>query len=143
MKLPYGGLLKIREAKEKEKLMQFSKISGDMEKARRGIAEYYTETDAVLRQQAMVLKSADGIAARQLHDFQLYLTMLAKRKEAAERKIKEIETEYEEKKSELLEARKQRRIIEILREKKKAEWDYNVQRSVANELDEFNQKRKR
>lgn len=103
-------------------------------------AEYRSESATLLQDQHNLLihGKLDPIFQARANQ---YLSALRKRSDIAEKRIEDLKPELEKRQKALLDARKNRRVIEILKEKKIEEHKYHLNKNAIHELDEFNQKK--
>lgn len=141
-KFALEGYLKVKKAKEQQKL-------GDLAKVMRKVNVFREQQQAFDSEYSSMLQAQRGdflakpIPIAQLKDMYDYLGALKRRKDTAERHITDMQPEVAEKRTVYNAARKDRRVIEIMREKK---WDAHRAEAEKEEmkfLDEFNQARHR
>jgi flagellar FliJ protein len=140
-KFALEGYLKVKKAKEQEKL-------GELAQLMRKVNVFREQQQAFDNQYSSLLQSqrneflGKAIPITQLKDMYDYLGALRQRKDTATRHIADMEPEVAVKRTAYNAARKDRRVIEILREKKMADYKAGVQKEEQNFLDEMNQARK-
>lgn len=132
-------LLDLREAREKEikselaKLMQDQnaerarqeELRGGIERQRRDFGERfrrgaYTPHEAIL--------------------FERYVDVSYRAIEAAEERIRAMEPAIEKVRQRLVEASRQKKVVEKLKERRRAEYEYETNRELMKENDDMNQK---
>lgn len=138
MERTYKALIKIREVKEREKLLAFSEVGGLAERSRNQISAYYSESENYLKQESDKMRQG-MFSVRDMMDLQHYLNSLALRKKVAEQKLEELKPELERRRAELMAARKDKRIAEILLERKQEEKKKELLKKESEMLDEHNE----
>lgn len=138
-KFPLEGYLKIKKIEEDRKMADLAHVIGKIEKEKDQINHYFQNMEYYLEKKP----SEKNI---NLHDTILmyeYLNQLSKKKRIAEKNINSFQDELKEKQIKANEARKNRRVIEILKEKKLNEYKYEMYKNENKELDEFNNRIKK
>ena len=133
------ALLKIREAKEKEiknelaKLMQVQNLERTkQESLRRGIEEQKQKYHEKFLKEAY--------SSGEVLMFERFIDVSYRAIEGAEIKIQEMEPAINEVRQRLIEASKERKVVEKLKERKLEEYNYEYDREIAKESDDMNQK---
>ncbi|RME91295.1 MAG: hypothetical protein D6767_05425 [Candidatus Hydrogenedentota bacterium] len=133
--------LKILEIQEKQKLAELAEVAGKVSAQKNQINRYYEESQNWLQESASLVQigevSTDVWKQRQY--IYSYLGNLRKNADRAQRELETLQEELQEKQKAVMEARKKKRTIEILREKKYKEYQKEVSRQETAQLDEFNQ----
>jgi len=132
-------LLDFREAKENEVKNELSKVlmKQNVERNKQQELQQGINREKGNLRERMVAGKA---SVSEVMMFEKYIDMSLKAIEAAERKIQEIEPEVQEVRSRLVEATKEKKIVEKLKEKRHEEYLYNMNREIAKENDDMNQK---
>lgn len=141
-KFALEGYLKVKKAKEQEKLGELAKVMRKVNVFREQQQAFDSQYSTMLQAQRNDFLGKE-IPITQLKDMYDYLGALRLRKDTATRHIADMEPEVAEKRKVYNAARKDRRVIEIIREKKWTEHRAEVEKEEVKFLDEFNQARKR
>lgn len=136
------GYLKVKKAKEQEKLGDLARVMRKVNVFREQQQAFDSEYGSMLNAQREEFRNK-AIPITQLRDMYDYLGALRLRKDTATRHIAEMDGEVSEKRTAYNAARKERRVIEIIRERKWAEHRTEAEKEEGKFLDEFNQARKR
>ncbi len=133
------GYLRIKEIEERQKMAELAQVVGEVSRERAQIQNYFDESARLVDEQRnrMFTREFDIQYNRTVQN---YFYVLERRRKVAERRIDELQVELAEKQRIANEARKKRRVIEILKAQKKSEHDQMVAREEAKQLDEFNSK---
>lgn len=139
-KFALEGYLKVKKAKEQEKLGELAKLMRKVNVFREQQQAFDSQYSTMLQAQRndFVAKS---IPITQLKDMYDYLGALRLRKDTATRHIADMEGEVAEKRNAYNAARKDRRVVEIIREKKWHEYKLEAEKEELKFLDEINQAR--
>ncbi|MBX3722289.1 MAG: flagellar export protein FliJ [Turneriella sp.] len=139
-KFALAGYLKVKKAKEQEKLGELAKVMRKVNVFREQQQAFESQYSTMLQAQRndFVAKS---VPITQLKDMYDYLGALRLRKDTATRHIAEMEGEVAEKRNAYNAARKDRRVVEIIREKKWSEYKLEAEKEELKFLDEINQAR--
>ena len=133
--------LKIKKLKEQDQLNELAKVTSKMNKHRSEIDMFFQQSSALLKNESDAMKHhGNKIDIRHRQEIFKYLSFLNQRKRAAERHIEEMRPELGAKIENLNKARKERRVIEILKEKKYAEYKKESAKEEQTLSDEFNSK---
>jgi len=136
------GYLKVKKAKEQEKLGELAKVMRRVNVFREQQQEFDDQYSSMLQSQRQTfLQKTVPIA--DLKDMYDYLGALRRRKDTATMRIADMEGEVSEKRNAYNSARKDRRVIEIIREKKWNTHKAELEKEEIRFLDEFNQAKKR
>lgn len=138
-KFALDGYLKVRKIEERKKMTELAEVLNEVNIYRNQQAEYKSKSHELLLAQHKMLGEGKLDPTFQ-YRANAYISALRKRSELAEEKIAGMSEELEKRQAALLEARKNRRVIEILKEKKAEEYKYQVSKLSVTEMDEFNQK---
>lgn len=130
------GLLRVRRIREEQALGELAQIMmrvNEQESAR-------NRAQALLRDEMTRFEQQHrddfSIDLFQLYD--RYLERLESEDRAAARKLEEIRPELEREMEKVMEARKGRRVVEILKERHRSEWERDRRKTEARELEEVN-----
>ena len=73
--------------------------------------------------------------------YDMYLERLAEESRLAQTRLDEIKPELDKEKEKVMEARRKRRVVELLKERRKEEYDLKIKKAEQRELQELNQSR--
>jgi len=135
------GVLKVRKAKEQQKLGDLAKVMQKVNVFREQEQAFDEQYNSLLSSEREKFKS-ESIPIARLKDMYDYLGALRLRKDTAILRISELQGEVNQKRTAYNAARKDRRVVEILREKKWNEYKMDVAKEEIHFMDEFNQSRK-
>lgn len=135
---PLEGYLKIKKIEEDKKMGELATVIGKIEREKEEINAYYSDMELYLKDK----KSGFYNNVNNTVMIYEYLNQLNKKRKVAQRNIDSMQDELKDKQLKANEARKNRRVIEILKEKKKEQYQYEVYQAENKELDEFNNRRK-
>lgn len=139
-KFALEGYLKVKKSKEQERLGELAQVMRKVNVFRDQQQAFDSQYSTLLQaQRSEFMGKAVPIA--QLKDMYDYLGALRQRKDTATRHIAEMEPEVAEKRTAYNAARKDRRVVEILREKKMEVYKADAAKEEQNFLDEMNQAR--
>jgi flagellar protein FliJ len=141
-KFALEGYLKVKKAKEQAKLGELAQVMRKVNVFREQQQAFDNQYSTMLQAQRSDFLGKE-IPITQLKDMYDYLGALRQRKDTATRHIANMEGEVSEKRTAYNAARKDRRVIEIIREKKWTEHRAEVEKEEVKFLDEFNQAKKR
>jgi flagellar FliJ protein len=132
-------LLDFRETKEKEVKNELSKVlmKQNIERNKQQELQQGIDKEKIVLKARMVEGKA---AVNEVMMFEKYIDMSLKAIDVAGRKIQEIEPEFQEVRSRLIEATREKKIVEKLKEKRHDEYLYEFNREIAKENDDMNQK---
>jgi len=132
-------LLDLRKIKEKEVQSELAYIVGiqnikkiEQEKVKNGILQQKSDYKNKLKQ-----KSFSG---REAIMFEQYIDISLRAIEVSEKKIEEMEPEINEIRERLIEASRERKVVEKLKEKKLEEFEAELLREMNKEADDINMK---
>ena len=130
--------LKVRKFQEQTKLTELSGVMQKINIYREQQQMFEREYQNLLQEQKdrMNRETIDPTFTR---DMYTYLAALKNRSQTATNRIAELEPELDLRRKAYNEARKNRRTIEIIKEKKKEAYKIEVNRDEIRGLDEFNQ----
>ena len=132
-------LLRLRAYDEKIKFASYARVLGEYNKNNTQ-AIGTDQTRAAVLQNASKKMRAGEFDLRSMQYLGDYLNHLEKKKRVALYKNSELQSELEEKRAIAQDARKKRKVLEILKEKKHEEYLYEFAHEEGKTLDEFNQK---
>jgi len=130
------GLLRVRRIREEQALGELARVMvrvNEHESVRERARQLLREEMTRFEQQH---RDDFSIDLFQLYD--RYLARLEAEDRTAARKLEEIRPELEQEMEKVMEARKGRRVVEILKERHKADWDRDRRKAEARELEEVN-----
>lgn len=139
-KFALEGYLKVKKAAEQTKL-------GELARVMRKVNVYREQQQAFEDQYSVMLAAQrkdfvqKAMPIDRLRDMYDYLAALRQRRDSATRHIAELEGEMSEKRNAYNAARKDRRVVEIIRERKWTEHRAAVEKEEIQFLDDFNQAR--
>jgi flagellar FliJ protein len=136
------GYLKVKKVKEQAKLGELAQVMRKVNVFREQQQTFDSEYGAMLQSQRNAFLGK-AIPITQLKDMYDYLGALKQRKDTATRHIANLEPDVAEKRAAYNAARKDRRVIEIIREKKWSEHKIELEKEEQSFLDEMNQTRQR
>lgn len=139
-KFPLESFLKVKKVKEQARLGELAKVMQKVNVFREQQQQFDNQYSSLLAGQRSQF-IAQAVPIQHLRDMYEYLGALKSRKETATRHIADLEPELAEKRNAYNAARKDRRVIEILREKKWNDHKMEVEKEEIAFLDEFNQAR--
>lgn len=134
--------LKLKRAREQQKLGELAKVMNKVNAFRAQQQQFENEYNELLRRQRdkFMHETLPIESVRAMYD---YLGALRVRRDTATRQIAELEPQLVEKRAAYNAARKEKRVIEILREKRLAEHRAAIEREDIFIMDEFNSARGR
>lgn len=129
--------LKLKKVREQQKLGDLAKVMNKVNVFRSQQQSFEKEYDHLLRQQRekFLRESLPIESVREMYD---YLAALRQRRDTATRNIAQLEGEVSEKREAYNAARRDRRVIEILKEKRLVEHRAAAEREEIALMDEFN-----
>lgn len=134
--------LKVKKVKEQAKLGELAKVMQKVNVFREQQQAFDLHYNEMLQSQRNQFVR-QSVPIDQMRDMYEYLGALRLRKDTATMHIQELEPELNEKRNAYNAARKDRRVVEILREKKWADHKLAVEKEELSFMDEFNQARGR
>jgi flagellar protein FliJ len=132
-------LLEIREAAEKEIKNELAAVVALQNAERAQQEELRTSIELHRKNLRERMKEGKYRIAEGIF-LEKYLDISHRAIEAAERRIEEIEPEVQEVRNRLVEASREKKVVEKLRERKLKEYNYHVNSEIAKENDDINQK---
>jgi flagellar protein FliJ len=135
------GYLKVKKAFEQKKLGELAKVVRKANVFREQQQNFDDEYSARLKAQRVKF-TQQATPVTELRDTYDYLAALRRRKEVATKQIVDLEPEMAARRNEYNAARKERRVIEILREKRVHEHRQQTEKEEVAFLDEFNQSKR-
>lgn len=129
--------LKLKKVKEQQKLGDLARVMGKVNIFRAQQQAFEDEYNHLLNlQRNRFLAEATPIkTVREMYE---YLGALRQRRDTATRNIAQLEPELAEKRDAYNAARKERRVVEILREKRWKEYQSALEKEDISFMDEFN-----
>lgn len=140
-KFALEGYLKVKKSREQEKLGELAQVMRKINVFRDQQQAFDTQYSSLLRAQRSEFMGK-AVPITQLKDMYDYLGALRQRKDTATRHIAEMEPEVAAKRNAYNLARKERRVVEVLRERKMEIYKAEMAKEEQNFLDEMNQARK-
>jgi len=139
-KFALEGYLKVKKAAEQTKLGELARVMRKVNVYREQQQTFEDQYSAMLTAQRkdFVQKAMPIDRLRDMYD---YLAALRQRRDSATRHIADLEGEMSEKRNAYNAARKDRRVVEILRERKWTEHRAAVEKEEIKFLDDLNQTR--
>lgn len=139
-KFALEGYLKVKKSREQEKLGELAQVMRKVNVFRDQQQAFDSQYSALLQAQRSEFRGK-SIPIAQLRDMYDYLGALRQRKDTATRHIADLEPEVADKRNAYNLARKDRRVVEILRERKMESYKAEAAKEEQNFLDEMNQAR--
>ncbi len=133
--------LKIKKLKEQEKLGALAKVMAKVNKYHADEAAYEEEYAKLLQTQRGIF-TEKAVAIHEVHSLYEFIDALRRRRDIATHNIALLQDELSEKRTAYNEARKARRTIEIIREKKWSEYKMELEKEEIAAMDDFNGQRK-
>ena len=141
-RFPLENYLKVKKIHEQAKLGDLAKVMQRVNVFREQQQAFDEQYNNMLTEQRRQFVGRE-VPIQQMRDMYEYLGALRLRKDTATRNIAELEGEVNEKRNAYNSARKDRRVIEVLLEKKWAEYRLDLEKEEIGFMDEFNQARGR
>lgn len=139
-RFPLEGLLKVRDLKQKQVMAEMADITERVNNQRsiveRSEQEYRDEVERFARSQD------EAFSIDIYRTFDRYIDRLEGEKARAHDRLEEMRPELERMQAKLLEARREKRVVELLRERHLNRYNEKVRREERRELQELNQLRK-
>jgi flagellar FliJ protein len=132
-------LLEIREAHEKEVQNELAALMVDQNRERIKQDELKTGIETQRRQYRERMK-AGKVSPQEMLLYEKYVDISYRAIDTAQSHINEMEPGIQEVRRKLIEASKERKVVEKLKERRREEYDYEVARELAKEADDMNQK---
>jgi flagellar FliJ protein len=136
------GYLKVKKVKEQQKLGELAQVMGKVNVYRERQQAFDSEYNSMLQAQRAEFISKP-VPITELRNMYEYLGALRLRKDTATRQITELEPELASKRDAYNAARKERRVIEIMRERRFSEFKADVEKEEMQFFDEANQLRRK
>ena len=140
-KFQLEGYLKVKKAKEQQKLGELAQVMGKVNVYRERQQAFDSEYNSMLQAQRSEFVSKP-VPIADLRNMYEYLGALLLRKDTATRQIAELEPELAAKRDAYNAARKERRVIEIMRERRFTDFKAAVEKEEMQFFDEANQLRR-
>ena len=138
-KFKLEAFLKVKKFEEMQRMQDLAKVLGELETEKSQVRDYFSESKKLLEEESR--KSREGNFNFYFHQAtQRYLAALQIKKKVAEGKIVEILERVKVKQDIANKARKDRRVIEILKERREKKHNYENFKQENLMLDEFNQR---
>lgn len=139
-RFPLEGLLKVRDLKQKQVMAEMAEVMQRVNEVR-GIVEqseqeYREEMERFSRSQG------EDFSIDVYRTFDRYVNRLEDQKARAYERLEEMRPELEQMQAKLLEARREKRVVELLRERHLNRYKEELRRQERRELQELNQLRK-
>lgn len=132
-------LLRVRKLEENRALASLARVMmrANEQEARRDLAHRLVreEMDSFSQQHS------DDFSIDRFQMYDRYLERLEAEAGQASEELKAMRPELEKEQALVMEARRQKRIVELLKERKRAEYDKEYQRALRKELEEINRPR--
>lgn len=139
-RFPLEGLLKVRDLKQKQVMAEMADIMERVNNQRsiveRSEQEYRDEMERFARSQG------EAFSIDMYRTFDRYIARLEDEKARAHDRLEEMRPELEQMQAKLLKARREKRVVELLRERHLNRYNEEVRREERRELQELNQLRK-
>ncbi len=140
-KFKLEGYLKVKKAREQQKLGELAKVMGRVNVYREQQQAFDSEYNSMLQAQRAEFVSKP-VPIGDLRDMYEYLGALRRRKDSATRQIADLEPELAVKRDAYNEARKERKVIEIMRERRLSDYKVALEKEEMQFFDEANQLRR-
>jgi flagellar FliJ protein len=138
-KFPLQKLLDIRQAKEDEVRNELMKILSVQNRERVIQDELLNKINLYEKQQSEEIKK--GIfSPEKIMSLMRYTDVSRRAIEESVKRAEAMEPEIQSVRERLIEASREKKIVEKLKERKRLEYDYEVNREIAKENDDMNQK---
>lgn len=135
-RFPLEALKKVREIEEKQAMSELARVVekvNEKESARQAAEENYrNEMDH------FTISQRESFSLEQYQMYDRYLEKLQSDQKKAKEAIEEIRPELQHHQSLVMEARRKTKVMEILRDRHKAEYDYNLRKQEQKEIAEIN-----
>ncbi|MBW7856820.1 MAG: flagellar export protein FliJ [Leptonema sp. (in: Bacteria)] len=140
-KFPLEGLLRVRDLKQKQVMAEMAEVMERVNAQRQIVeqseANYRNEMDLFSKSQS----TKESFSIYQYQTFNHYINRLEAEKSYAEEKLEEMRPELEAVQNKLIEARRQRRVVELLKERYQERYHQALRKEERKELAELNQLR--
>lgn len=134
------ALLNIRGAREREIQYELSHVVGQQNRERLVQDELRAKMDGQKIRYGQRLRSGAASTSEAMQ-FQRFIDSAIHAIAGAETRIQALEPKVQEIRARLIEASREKKVVEKLRERKLVDYHYEVNRELAKEADELNQKR--
>ncbi|MBV6494387.1 MAG: hypothetical protein LDLANPLL_02420 [Turneriella sp.] len=139
-KFALEGYLKVKKAHEQRKLGELAQVMRRVNAYREEQQAFNNQYNSMLQTQQDHFRTQET-RINQVKDMYDFLAALKRRSDNATRQLEQMEGEVTEKRNAYNAARKDRRVVEILRERKVAEHKQEHEREEQKILDEANDQR--
>lgn len=140
-KFPLEGLLRVRDLKQKQVMAEMAKVMEQVNAQRRIVEQsevnYRNEVDLFSKSQS----TKESFSIHQYQTFNHYINRLEAEKSYAEARLEEMRPDLEAVQNKLIEARRQRRVVELLKERYQERYNQALRKEERKELSELNQLR--
>jgi flagellar FliJ protein len=132
------ALLKLRTLEEERAMQELGKVIEKMNQAKQKVKELEDQYNAEVKKFSEYSRMANYTLFYQ--SFERFLNRIENLKKQTEVYVQSLQPELEEKRQKLIEARKNKKILEILKEKRWEEYKNKLKKQETKELFELNQK---
>jgi flagellar FliJ protein len=132
------ALLKLRTLEEERAMQELGKVIEKMNQAKQKVKELEDQYNAEVKKFSEYSRMATYTLFYQ--SFERFLNRIENLKKQTEVYVQSLQPELEEKRQKLIEARKNKKILEILKEKRWEEYKNKLKKQETKELFELNQK---
>lgn len=136
-RFPLEGLLKVRDLQQKQVMAEMADIT-ERVNLQRSIVER-TEREYREEMERFALSQGENFSIDLYRTFDRYIDRLEAEKGRAEKQLEEMRPELEHMQTKLLEARRKKRVVELLRERHLNRYKEELRRQERRELYELNQ----
>jgi flagellar FliJ protein len=136
-RFPLEGLLKVRDLQQKQVMAEMADIT-ERVNLQRSIVER-TEREYREEMERFALSQGSNFSIDLYRTFDRYIDRLEAEKGRAEKQLEEMRPELEHMQAKLLEARRKKRVVELLRERHLNRYKEELRRQERRELYELNQ----
>lgn len=137
-KFPLEGLLRVRDLKQKQAMAEMAKVMERVNAQRHIVQQseisYRNEMDSFS-------KSEEAFSIYRHQTFNRYIDRLEIEKSQAEQKLEDMQPELEVVQNKLIEARREKRVVELLKERYQERYKQALRKEERKELSELNQMR--
>ncbi|MDH4199351.1 MAG: flagellar FliJ family protein [Spirochaetia bacterium] len=134
-------LLKIRKFQEKKEFLNYAKVLGEVNRHKQAITEAMESRNNFSNQERVKMRRGEFNLAEKKTGLEFYRNIAAL-KVNSEKKIESMKDENDRLRKKAEDARRSRRVLEILREKKYSEYQTEQIKLEFKDLDEFNQRKR-
>ena len=128
------GYLKIKDIQEKKRILEFAKVNKIFTQHQLSIDEYKQASIDLIKEDANEFKTAN-LSLADKHYRSLYLLQLKTKMEVSKNNMELVKIELGEKQKLLLEASKEKKVIEVLKNNRMAEHYKKQQNKEQEEID--------